>query len=44
MTITICDVGPRDGLQNEAKVLPPAPREPELAPIWWVAVGTSPSP
>src|SRR5919109_4484136 len=26
MTITICDVGPRDGLQNEAEVLEPAAR------------------
>ena len=25
-TITICDVGPRDGLQNEAKILEPATR------------------
>src|SRR5579859_1984563 len=26
MTVIVCDVGPRDGLQNEAKVLPPALR------------------
>ncbi|HET7338122.1 MAG TPA: hydroxymethylglutaryl-CoA lyase [Candidatus Dormibacteraeota bacterium] len=26
MTLTICDVGPRDGLQNEAKTLEPAVR------------------
>jgi hydroxymethylglutaryl-CoA lyase/(R)-citramalyl-CoA lyase len=26
VTLTICDVGPRDGLQNEAAVLPPAER------------------
>ena len=26
MTITICDVGPRDGLQNEPETLPPATR------------------
>ncbi len=26
MKVTICDVGPRDGLQNEAKVLPPETR------------------
>ncbi|MEY2535717.1 MAG: (R)-citramalyl-CoA lyase [bacterium] len=26
MHLTICDVGPRDGLQNEAKTLPPAVR------------------
>ncbi len=26
MTLTICDVGPRDGLQNEARVLPVAVR------------------
>jgi isopropylmalate/homocitrate/citramalate synthase len=26
MRITVCDVGPRDGLQNEADVLPPATR------------------
>jgi hydroxymethylglutaryl-CoA lyase/(R)-citramalyl-CoA lyase len=26
MSITICDVGPRDGLQNDAKVLEPATR------------------
>jgi isopropylmalate/homocitrate/citramalate synthase len=26
MTVTICDVGPRDGLQNESKVLPPETR------------------
>src|SRR5689334_4331740 len=24
--VTICDVGPRDGLQNEPEVLPPATR------------------
>jgi isopropylmalate/homocitrate/citramalate synthase len=26
MKVTICDVGPRDGLQNEDKILPPATR------------------
>ena len=26
MTLTICDVGPRDGLQNEPQVVPPASR------------------
>jgi hydroxymethylglutaryl-CoA lyase/(R)-citramalyl-CoA lyase len=26
VTVTVCDVGPRDGLQNEAKVLPPETR------------------
>ncbi len=26
MDITVCDVGPRDGLQNEAEVLPPSTR------------------
>jgi len=26
LTVTICDVGPRDGLQNEAATLPPATR------------------
>ena len=26
MTVVVCDVGPRDGLQNEAKILPPALR------------------
>src|ERR687884_1443076 len=26
MTVTICDVGPRDGLQNEPETLPPALR------------------
>ena len=26
MKVTVCDVGPRDGLQNEAEVLPPATR------------------
>jgi hydroxymethylglutaryl-CoA lyase/(R)-citramalyl-CoA lyase len=26
LTITICDVGPRDGLQNEQRVLPPTTR------------------
>ncbi|HZU16453.1 MAG TPA: hydroxymethylglutaryl-CoA lyase [Candidatus Dormibacteraeota bacterium] len=26
MTVTVCDVGPRDGLQNEAVTLPPAVR------------------
>src|SRR5919199_4440249 len=26
MTVTICDVGPRDGLQNEAEALPAATR------------------
>ena len=26
MTLTICDVGPRDGLQNEPQVVPPATR------------------
>lgn len=26
MTVTVCDVGPRDGLQNEAKILPPGTR------------------
>jgi hydroxymethylglutaryl-CoA lyase len=26
LTVTICDVGPRDGLQNEAETLPPATR------------------
>ena len=26
MTVTICDVGPRDGLQNDPKVLPPETR------------------
>ena len=26
MRITVCDVGPRDGLQNEAETLPPATR------------------
>ncbi len=26
MTLTLCDVGPRDGLQNEAEVLEPATR------------------
>lgn len=26
MTVTVCDVGPRDGLQNEAKILPPETR------------------
>src|SRR5215213_6166169 len=24
--VTVCDVGPRDGLQNESEVLPPATR------------------
>jgi len=26
MSLTVCDVGPRDGLQNEAKTLPPSVR------------------
>ena len=26
MTLTLCDVGPRDGLQNEATTLEPATR------------------
>src|SRR5437764_7530113 len=26
MRVLLCDVGPRDGLQNEAEVLPPATR------------------
>jgi hydroxymethylglutaryl-CoA lyase/(R)-citramalyl-CoA lyase len=26
VTVVVCDVGPRDGLQNEAKILPPAVR------------------
>jgi isopropylmalate/homocitrate/citramalate synthase len=26
VTLTVCDVGPRDGLQNESKILPPATR------------------
>ena len=26
MRVTVCDVGPRDGLQNEPEVLPPATR------------------
>src|SRR5215218_6296495 len=26
MRVTICDVGPRDGLQNEPEALPPATR------------------
>ena len=26
MRVTVCDVGPRDGLQNESEVLPPATR------------------
>ena len=26
MHVTICDVGPRDGLQNEAEILPPSTR------------------
>src|SRR3954464_4242490 len=26
MAVTICDVGPRDGLQNEPETLPPATR------------------
>ena len=26
MTVLLCDVGPRDGLQNEPETLPPATR------------------
>ena len=26
MNVTVCDVGPRDGLQNEPEVLPPETR------------------